>query len=129
MGLKLENSQLADQLDHPALRLIAARPDIFSRQGHVAASYRRRNGKMFGPYYRLGYRDEGRTLLHAAFQSAARLEVNQGELRVTIAAQSSPHRTAALAALCSQLDAIPTTFPGTRLRLRLNVEPSEPLTS
>ncbi len=73
--------------------------------------------------------DEGRTLLHAAFQSAARLEVNQGELRVTIAAQSSPHRTAALAALCAQLDAIPTTFPGTRLRLRLNVEPSEPLTS
>jgi hypothetical protein len=30
MGLKLENSQLADQLDHPALRLIAARPDINS---------------------------------------------------------------------------------------------------
>ena len=73
--------------------------------------------------------DEGRTLLHAAFQSAARLEVTEGELRVTIAAQSSPHRTAALAALCAQLDAIPTTFPGTRLRLRLAVEPSKPLIS
>jgi len=73
--------------------------------------------------------DEGRTLLHAAFQSAARLEVTEGELRVTIAAQSSPHRTAALAALCAQLDAIPTTFPGTRLRLRLAVEPSTPLIS
>ncbi|HID20983.1 MAG TPA: hypothetical protein EYP14_01090 [Planctomycetaceae bacterium] len=67
--------------------------------------------------------DEGRTLLHAAFQSAANLEVVEGELRVTIAAQSSPHRTAALAALCRQLDASPVLFPGTTLRLRLAVAP------
>jgi transposase len=73
--------------------------------------------------------DEGRTLLHAAFQSPARLEVTGDELRVTIASQSSPHRTAALAALCRQLDAIPTHFPGTPLRLRLAVEPHEPLNS
>lgn len=73
--------------------------------------------------------DEGRTLLHAAFQSPARLEVTDDELRITIAAQSSPHRTAALAALCRQLDAIPTPFPGTPLRLRLAVEPHEPLNS
>lgn len=73
--------------------------------------------------------DEGRTLLHAAFQSAARLEVTSDELRVTIAAQSSPHRTAALAALCRQLDATPTRFPGTPLRLRLAVEPHEPINS
>lgn len=73
--------------------------------------------------------DEGRTLLHAAFQSPARLEVTRDELRVTIAAQSSPHRTAALAALCQQLDATPTHFPGTHLRLRLAVENHEPLNS
>ena len=42
------------------MRLIAARPDVFYRQGHVAAGYRRRNGKTFGPYYRLGYRLDGR---------------------------------------------------------------------
>jgi hypothetical protein len=78
-------------------------------------------------YKRAG--DEGRTLLHAAFQSPARLEVTSEELRVTIAAQSSPHRTAALAALCQQLDAMPTTFPGTHLRLRLAVEPHQPLNS
>jgi hypothetical protein len=42
------------------LRLIAARPDVFCRQGHLAASYRSRNGKTFGPYYRLGYRIDGR---------------------------------------------------------------------
>ena len=58
--MKLENRQPADQLDHPALRLIAARPDIFASQGHVAATYRRCNGKTHGPYYRLGYRHDGR---------------------------------------------------------------------
>jgi transposase len=70
--------------------------------------------------------EEGRTLLHAAFQSPARLEVSGEELRVTIACQSSPHRTAALAALCAQLDARAISFPGTRLRLRLAVQASEP---
>jgi hypothetical protein len=66
--------------------------------------------------------EEGRTLLHAAFQSPARLEVTRDELRVTIGCQSSPHRTAALAALCAQLDALAIPFPGTHLRLRLAVE-------
>jgi hypothetical protein len=68
---------------------------------------------------------EGRTLLHAAFQSPARLEVAEGELRVTIGPQSSPHRTAALAALCAQLDAQAVSFPGTQLRLRLAVQDDE----
>lgn len=71
--------------------------------------------------------DEGRTLLHSVFQSSARLEVNDGELRVTIAAQSSPHRTQALAALCEQLNAKTPHFPGTELRLHLVVEPQSPV--
>ena len=73
--------------------------------------------------------EEGRTLLHAAFQSPARLEVADGELRVTIARQSSPHRTAALAALCEQLDALAIPFPGTQLRLRLAVQTPKPVIS
>ena len=72
--------------------------------------------------------DEGRTLLHAAFQSPADLEVVDHELRVTIAPQSSPHRTAALSALCEQLDALALPFPGTHLRLRLAVQSPEPVT-
>src|SRR5271165_1300468 len=68
---------------------------------------------------------EGRTMLHAAFQSPARLEVAEGELRLTIGPQSSPHRTAALAALCAQLDADAVSFPGTQLRLRLAVQRDE----
>jgi len=73
--------------------------------------------------------EEGRTLLHAAFQSPARLEVIEDELRVTIAYQSSPHRTAALAGLCEQLEALAVRFPGTNLRLRLAVQSHQPIIS
>jgi transposase len=73
--------------------------------------------------------DEGRTLLHSVFQSSARLDLTDGELRVTIAAQSSPHRTQALAALCEQLNTNASHFPGTDLRLHLAVEPHAPTVS
>ncbi|MHC4509912.1 MAG: putative transposase [Planctomycetota bacterium] len=82
-------------------------------------------GMLQGHYARAD--EEGRTLLQAAFQSPARLEVADGELRVTIAAQSSPHRTAALSVLCEQLDALAIPFPGTHLRLRLAVQAPEPV--
>jgi hypothetical protein len=49
----LENRQTADQLSHPALELIASRPNLFSRQGYLRATFRRRHGKTFGPYYLL----------------------------------------------------------------------------
>jgi hypothetical protein len=69
------------------------------------------------PHYKRA-EDEGRTLLHAAFASAADLEVTSTELRVTLAPQSSDHRSKAIAALCDALNATPTTFPGTCLVLR-----------
>lgn len=83
-------------------------------------------GMLQGHYSRAD--EEGRTLLQAAFQSPARFEVAEGELRVTIATQSSPHRTAALSTLCEELDALGVPFPGTHLRLRLAVEALEPVT-
>jgi transposase len=72
------------------------------------------------PHYKRA-EDEGRTLLHAAFASAADIEVTATELRVTLAPQSSAHRTKAIAALCEALDANATTFPGTRLVLRYGI--------
>ena len=72
--------------------------------------------------------DEGRTLLHAAFQSSARMEVTEAELRITLAAQASPHRSEALAKLCRELDAEGVCYPGSGLRVRLAVEGQEPLT-
>jgi hypothetical protein len=65
--------------------------------------------------------DEGRRLLLAALQSAADIDVAGGELRVTLAPQSSPHRTRTLAELCRVLDDTATRFPGTNLRLRYAV--------
>ena len=70
--------------------------------------------------------DEGRTLLHAAFRSAGELEVRDGELRVTLVPQSSPHRTRAIAKLCRKLTEMGVNFPGTTLRLSLAV--AEPVT-
>ena len=54
---KLENQNLVDQQAHPALVLLAARPELFAQQGTVSSSWRRRGGKTYGPYYRLRYRD------------------------------------------------------------------------
>ena len=65
--------------------------------------------------------DEGRRLIRAAFQSAGDIEPAAGELRITLAAQSSPHRSRALARLCQQLNETETCFPGTTLRLRYAV--------
>lgn len=72
------------------------------------------------PHYRRT-EDEGRTLIATALQSAAELALRDGELRVTLAAQSSPHRTRAIAALCEELNKIGACFPGTSLRLRYAV--------
>jgi transposase len=65
--------------------------------------------------------DEGRTLIQAALASAADLDVTDTELRLTLAPQSSPHRTRAIAALCEDLNRTPTRFPGTRLTLRFAI--------
>ncbi len=73
--------------------------------------------------------EEGRTLLHAAFQSSAQLEVSDKELRVTIAPQSSHHRTEALRELCNKLNQRKTRFPGTDLRLTLAVSALELVTT
>jgi transposase len=69
--------------------------------------------------------DEGRTLLQAAFQSRGDLEVKDGEIRVTLAPQSSPHRTLAIKELSEKLTTLGVKFPGTGLRLSLAV--AEPL--
>ena len=76
--------------------------------------------RLVAPHYRRAG-DEGRTLIQAALVSAADLEVTQTELRVILAPQSSPHRTRAIAALCEELNRIPTCFPGSQLRLHYSI--------
>jgi len=66
---------------------------------------------------------EGRTLLHELFATAGDIRVTDGELHITLAPLSSPHRTHAAHALCEILDQTATIFPGSRLRLRFAVRP------
>jgi hypothetical protein len=65
---------------------------------------------------------EGRTLISAALQSSADIEPVAGELRVTLAAQSTRNRSLAVARLCRELNDTETLFPGTSLRLRYSVQ-------
>jgi hypothetical protein len=72
------------------------------------------------PHYRRAD-DEGRTLIQSALASTADLHVGSREIRVTLAPQSSPHRTRAIAALCEKLNETATCFPGSKLRLRFAI--------
>ena len=66
---------------------------------------------------------EGRTLLHELFATAGNIRVSHGELHITLAPLSSPHRTRAAQALCATLDQTATVFPGSRLSLRFAMRP------
>ena len=72
---------------HPALQLLAARPDLFRRGGHVAASWRQRDGRKFGPYFRLAYRDGDRQ--HSIYLGGAGPLVEQ--VRQQLAAIQRPY--------------------------------------
>jgi transposase-like protein len=76
--------------------------------------------RLVAPHYSR-VEDEGRTLIHNALAATADIEVDDAELRVRLTPLSSPHRTAAIAALCDALNTSPVPFPGTRLRLRFSV--------
>ena len=73
--------------------------------------------RLLAPHYRRAD-DEGRTLVQTALAAAADIRVTDDELKVTLAPLSSAHRTAAVAALCRELDQRGACFPGSRLRLR-----------
>jgi len=64
---------------------------------------------------------EGRTLLHEVLAAAADIHVEDDKLSVTLASLSSPHRTAAVLAICQALNETDTVFPGTKLHLRYDV--------
>lgn len=79
---------------------------------------------LVAPHYKRAT-DEGRTLIQSALAAPADIEATANELRVTIAALSSSHRTRALACLCQELNRIPTLFPGSNLRLLFSVASKE----
>jgi hypothetical protein len=82
--------------------------------------------ELLRPHHRQ-WRQDGRTIIQSMLQSSGDLEVDKNELRVTLAPQSAPHRTRALAQLCEELNRFDTRFPGSDLRLRFAVRQPAPV--
>ena len=90
---KLENRRIAEQHLHAALACIAGRPEVFARQGSVAATWRRRGTRVYGPYYCLIYRQEGRQRSVYLGPAGALVE----EVRQRLATLQAPRRARRLA--------------------------------
>ena len=103
-------------MDQPVVKLAPERKHLTNLIKMLAYQAESDLLRLVAPHYRRAGQ-EGRTLLQSALASAADLQVTETELGVTLAAQSSPHRTRAVAALCDQLNETQTLFPGSRLRL------------
>jgi transposase len=107
---------VGEAIDKPVVKLAPERKHLTNLIKMVAYQAESDLLRLVVPHYRRAD-DEGRTLIQAALASAADLKVTKRELRVTLAAQSSPHRTRAIAALCEKLNQPKAVFPGSKLRL------------
>lgn len=103
-------------IQQPAVKLAPERKHLTNLIKMLAYQAESELLRAIAPHYRRAG-DEGRTLVQSALASAADIDVTPNELRVTLAPLSSRHRTRAVAALCEHLNASPTCFPGTELRL------------
>ena len=109
-------------VDSPVVKLAPERQHLSSLIKMVAYQAESDLLQMLTPHYRRA-EDEGRTLVQNALASSADIELTDTELHVRLTPLSSPHRSAAMAALCQDLSARAAAFPGTRLKLRFSVAP------
>jgi hypothetical protein len=79
--------------------------------------------QMLAPSYRR-VEEEGRTLIQNALAASGDMQVSDNELLISLDPLSSPHRNKAIAALCQELNATRTRFPGSNLRLRFELKSS-----
>jgi hypothetical protein len=77
--------------------------------------------RALGPHYARA-EDEAHSLLAEAFSASADLQVVGDELHVRLEPLSAPRRSRAIAALCKELTATETIYPGTNLRLVYSVK-------
>ncbi len=75
---------------------------------------------LHGHYARAG--DEAAALIREALAASGDIIPGDGTLTVRLDPLSAPRRTRALAALCDQLNATTTRYPGTALVLRYEVK-------
>ena len=73
--------------------------------------------------------DEAHSLPAEACSASADLEVIGDELHVRLEALSAPRRSRTIAALCAELNAAETIYPGTELRLVYSVKGYRPQAS
>ena len=107
---------------HPdAKRLGVERKRIFDYIRMATYNAESDLARLLGPHYTRAD-DEARTLLREIFSRPADMEIDNGVLHVRIDALSAPRRTRALAALCQQLSATNTIYPGTTLVLDYTVK-------
>ncbi|MGH9243075.1 MAG: putative transposase [Acidimicrobiales bacterium] len=66
--------------------------------------------------------DEARSLLREVFHTPADLEIIDNQLHVRLSPLSAPRRTRAIAALCQELTATKTIYPGTNLTLVYSIQ-------
>lgn len=111
---------VGQRTEEPVIKLATERKHLTNLLKMVAYQAESDLVRTVAPHYKR-HEDEGRTLVQTALASAADLEVTETELRVTLAPLSSAHRSRAIAAVCRELNATETLFPGTHLRLRYAV--------
>lgn len=124
--LKAEHSELPSRVPASELKALTTEKKLIVDTIKMTA-YRVETellGMIQGCYARSHH--EGRTLLHALFQTAGRVELDEQQLLITIHPQSSPHRTSVVRSLCEQLNQLETRFPGTNLRLKFAVDDQKP---
>jgi prepilin-type processing-associated H-X9-DG protein len=79
------------------------------------------------PHY-ARHEDEGRSFVASTLALKGDLEVQDGQLRLTLEPMASPNRTRALAAVCEQLNETETRYPGTALVMRYAVREPQGVT-
>jgi transposase len=82
--------------------------------------------RLLAPHYARAV-DEARSLLREAYAAPADIRLVDNQMHVTLNPLSAPHRTRAIAALCDELTATQTLYPGTDLTLVYTVKtPDDP---
>ena len=66
--------------------------------------------------------DEARALVREAFTLSGDIDVRDGQLHVRLDPATAPRRSRALAALCQELTATETIYPGTDLTIAYSVK-------
>ena len=106
------------------VRLASERKRIMDAIRMAAYNAESALARLLAPHYARAD-DEARSLLHEMFATSGDMEVRGDELHVTLDSLSAPRRTRAMAALCEELTATKTLYPGTELTLVYAVKTGE----